>query len=75
MRSKCKSGNASSSISSEEGVTKKEKGRSTRLGLNADAEEVFEDENGVRYVAKNGIRISQKVAMRPTRAGVESAFR
>lgn len=55
----------------EEGVTKKEKGRSTRLGLNADAEEVFEDENGVRYVVKNGIRISQKVAMRPTRAGVE----
>ena len=44
MRSKCKAETPAAAPAAEEGVTKKEKGRSTRLGLNADAEEVFEDE-------------------------------
>jgi N12 class adenine-specific DNA methylase len=41
------------------------------LGKNSDGKVVFEDENGVRSVADSGVRIEEKVTLRPTRQGMQ----
>ena len=42
------------------------------VGKNAAGEQLFEDQNGVRYkFSDNGVKVQETVAMRPTRAGVE----
>lgn len=42
------------------------------LGKNSEGQDVYEDKNGVRYVVENGIRLTESVAMVPTRKGVIS---
>ena len=42
------------------------------IGQNAQGEDIFEDEKGVRYVKRGNIRINQKVELRPTRAGMKA---
>lgn len=42
-----------------------------QIGVNADGNPVFEDERGVRSFTRDGIRTTEKVAMRPTREGME----
>lgn len=37
------------------------------IGVNAKGQELFEDENGVRYRKERGIRIQEPVTLRPTR--------
>lgn len=45
------------------------------IGKNLDGQTIFEDKNGVRSRVENGVRITEPVAMRPTRAGVERSIR
>lgn len=43
----------------------------TSIGKNSEGQDIFEDEKGVRSYVRNGIRIKEKMAMIPTRAGVQ----
>lgn len=43
------------------------------LGRNTDGEVVYEDKRGVRSILRDGVRITESVAMRPTRDGVKLA--
>jgi len=46
--------------------------RGESIGINAEGEEVFEDANGVRSIVENGVRLTEPVAMVPTRGGVQA---
>ena len=43
----------------------------TVIGKNSDGLDIWEDQNHVRHISRNGIDISEPVQMVPTRAGVE----
>ena len=46
------------------------KRKDTSIGRNANGDEIFQDSRGVRYIRSGGVRIEQKVEIRPTRSGM-----
>ncbi len=41
------------------------------IGKNSEGQEIYEDTNGIRSIVENGVRITESVAMIPTRAGLK----
>lgn len=52
---------------------KAERPAPTLIGQNADGDNVYEDDRGVRSVGRNGVRMTESVRLAPTRAGVEAS--
>lgn len=44
------------------------------LGVNGDGNQVYVDDNGVRYYVDGGVKVSETVALRPTRGGIEQSL-